>query len=230
MKHKVLVVAAHPDDEILGCGGTIVKHCKNGDEVRILIMAEGLTSRGMHRDVVGNSEALDVLHASSHKAARIMGVGEVKLLSFPDNRMDSIDLLDVVKQIELVIDEYKPDIVYTHHAGDVNIDHKITHEAVVTACRPLPGQFVKTLLFFETVSSTEWQMSVVNKVFMPNWFVNIAEEFDKKIEALKCYESEMREYPHSRSYKAVEILAKYRGFCVGKEYVEAFEVGRSMFD
>ena len=157
-----------------------------------------------------------------------MGVSEVKLQSFPDNRMDSVDLLDVVKQIEIVVDEYKPDIVYTHHAGDVNIDHKITHEAVVTACRPLPGQTVKTLLFFETVSSTEWQMPGGDKAFMPNWFVDISEEFEKKIEALKCYESEMREYPHSRSYEAVRMLANYRGFCVGKEFVEAFEVGRNI--
>ena len=230
MNHKVLVVAAHPDDEILGCGGTIIKHCKNGDEVRILIMAEGLTSRRMRRDVVGNSKALEELHANSHKVAQIMGASEVKLLSFPDNRMDSVDLLDVVKQIELVVDEYKPDIVYTHHAGDVNIDHRITHEAVVTACRPMPGQTVTTLLFFETLSNTEWQMPAVDKAFMPNWFVDIAEEFDKKIEALKCYESEMREYPHSRSYEAVKMLANYRGFCVGKKFVESFEVGRNVIN
>ncbi len=226
MKHRVLVVAAHPDDEILGCGGTIIKHCKNGDEVRILIMAEGLTSRGMHRDVVGNSEALDVLHASSYKAAQIMGASEVKLLSFPDNRMDSVDLLDVVKQVEFVVDEYKPDVVYTHHAGDVNIDHRITHEAVVTACRPLPWQTVHTLLFFETLSSTEWQMPVADKAFMPNWFVDVEEVMETKIKALQCYESEMREYPHSRSYEAVKMLASYRGFCVGKRCVEAFCVGR----
>ena len=228
MKHKVLVVAAHPDDEILGCGGTIIKHCKNGDEVHILIMAEGLTSRGMQRDVVNNAEALDALHANSHKVAQIMGASQVKILSFPDNRMDSVDLLDVVKQVELVVDEYKPDIVYTHHAGDVNIDHRITHEAVVTACRPLPGQTVKALLFFETVSSTEWQTPMLDKAFMPNWFVEIAEEFETKIEALKCYESEMRKYPHSRSYEAVKMLANYRGFCVGKGFVEAFEVGRNI--
>ena len=226
MKHKVLVVAAHPDDEILGCGGTIIKHCKNGDEVRILIMAEGLTSRGMHRDVVGNSDALEELHSNSHKAAQIMGASEVNILSFPDNRMDSVDLLDVVKQIELVIDEFKPDIVYTHHAGDVNIDHRITHEAVVTACRPLPGQCVKILLFFETVSSTEWQMATADRIFLPNMYVDISAYLDKKIEALHYYDSEMREYPHSRSYEALRILAKQRGFTVGTQAAEAFMVGR----
>lgn len=228
MKHRVLVVAAHPDDEVLGCGGTIIKHCQKGDEVRILIMAEGLTSRGAKRDVVSNAKALKELHANSYKAAEIMGANQVNLLSFPDNRMDSVDLLDVVKQIELVVDEFKPDIVYTHHSGDVNIDHRITHEAVVTACRPLPGQCVKTLLFFETLSSTEWQMPVVDKAFAPNWFVDIEDVMDEKIKTLQCYGSEMRDYPHSRSYEAVEILAKYRGFCVGKVFVEAFEMGRNV--
>ena len=226
MKHKVLVVAAHPDDEVLGCGGTIIKHCQKGDEVRILIMAEGLTSRGEKRDVISNADALKELHSNSYKAAEIMGASQVKLLSFPDNRLDSVDLLDVVKQVELVVDEFNPDIVYTHHAGDVNIDHRITHEAVVTACRPLPGQSVKTLLFFETLSSTEWQMPVVDKAFMPNWFVDIEDAMETKIKVLHCYESEMREYPHSRSYYAVKMLANYRGFCVGKRCVEACHVGR----
>lgn len=230
MKHKVLIVAAHPDDEILGCGGTIIKHCQHGDEVHILIMAEGLTSRDVTRNVESNAEDLTDLHANSLRASRIMGASSIKLLLLPDNRMDSVDLLDVIKHIEEEIEAFHPDIVYTHHAGDVNIDHRITNEATVTACRPLPGRTVKKLLFFETLSSTEWQIPIGDKAFKPDWFIDISREMDKKLEALKCYACEMREYPHSRSYEAVKILAKYRGYAVGKKYVEAFELGRNVID
>lgn len=230
MKHKVLVVAAHPDDEVLGCGGTIIKHCQNGDEVHVLIMAEGITSRGNQRSVESNTKALEELHANTFRASKIMGVSSIRLALFPDNRMDSVDLLDVIKVVEEEVDSFKPDIVYTHHAGDVNIDHKLTNEAVITACRPMPGQTVKTILFFETLSSTEWQIPKINKVFLPNYFVDIEKEFKQKIKALKCYETEMRSYPHSRSYDAVKVLSYFRGFSVGKKNVEAFEIGRVIID
>lgn len=226
----MLVVAAHPDDEVLGCGGTIIKHCKRGDEVHVMIMAEGVTSRTNEHSIKSNEKALERLHANAFQASKIMGVSSVNLALFPDNRMDSVNLLDVIKKIEDEVEDFGPDIVYTHHMGDVNIDHRITHEAVVTACRPMPGKTVRKMLFFETLSSTEWQMSVTNKVFLPNFFVDVEIEFEQKIEALKCYESEMRLYPHSRSYDAVKILSCFRGFSVGKKCVEAFEVGREIID
>ncbi|WP_037353031.1 PIG-L deacetylase family protein [Selenomonas sp. FC4001] len=226
MAHKVLVVAAHPDDEVLGCGGTILRHVANGDEVHIMIMAEGLTSRDNQRDVGLRQGELSELHRNAHKVSELLGAKKLTLLDFPDNRMDSVELLDVVKQIEAEVDNFCPDIVYTHHAGDVNIDHLITHNAVVTACRPLPGNTVKELYFFETLSSTEWQIPTGDKIFMPQMYVNIDKHLDKKIKALHLYESEMRKYPHSRSYEAVEILSKLRGFSVGIEYAEAFMVGR----
>ncbi|MBO6284539.1 MAG: PIG-L family deacetylase [Pseudobutyrivibrio sp.] len=226
MAHKVLVVAAHPDDEVLGCGGTILRHVANGDKVHIMIMAEGLTSRDNQRDVGLRQGELSELHKNAHKVSDFLGAEELKILDFPDNRMDSVELLDVVKQIEAEVDDFCPDIVYTHHAGDVNVDHLITHKAVVTACRPLPGNTVKELYFFETLSSTEWQIPTSGKIFMPQMYININEYLDKKIEALHLYESEMRKYPHSRSYEAVKILSKLRGFSVGMEYAEAFMVGR----
>lgn len=226
MNKKVLVVAAHPDDEILGCGGTIIKHSLNGDDVYVLIMAEGLTSRDISRNVDYRKNELIELHSKSIEAAKIMGVKEVRLLSFPDNRMDGVELLDVVKKIEEIVELVKPEIVYTHHAGDVNIDHTVTHNAVITACRSLPDCTVKTLLFFETLSSTEWQMMTSDKMFYPNWYENITDVFDKKIEALKCYDSEMREYPHPRSYINVEHLARYRGMIIGCNMAEAFSLGR----
>lgn len=223
---KVLVVAAHPDDEVLGCGGTIAKHTLNGDEVWIMIMAEGITSRDNNCDAIERKSQLNELHSNSWRVAKILGAKNLIMCDFPDNRMDSIDLLDVVKKIEEIVTEFKPDIVYTHHIGDVNVDHIITNKAVITACRPFPRQSVQKILLFETLSSTEWQTPTVENMFMPNWFVNIAETFDKKMTALKCYDSEMRQYPHPRSYKSVDILSKYRGMMVGYEAIEAFYLVR----
>ena len=223
---KILVIAAHPDDEVLGCGGAIAKHSDCGDEVHIVIMAEGLTSRDVKRKVEIRLGELENLHQSSKTAAKILGASSLKIFDFPDNRMDSLDLLDVVKKIEEVIREIKPDIIYTHHIGDVNIDHQITHRAVMTACRPLPGNNVQTILFFETPSSTEWQTDESAIKFFPNWFIDINKYMNRKMQALKCYESEMRAYPHPRSYDSVILLAKYRGTTVGMNYVEAFLLGR----
>jgi len=229
MNDRVLVVAAHPDDEVLGCGGTILRHISNADTVRILILAEGLTSRDAVRDKDKHRDELSYLHESSARAAKRLGAESVRLCSFPDNRMDSVDLLDVVKEVEKEIDIFQPNIVYTHHVGDVNIDHRVTHDAVITACRPLPGRSVKTLLFFEVLSSTEWQAPSADKVFAPNWFIDIGDTIDGKLEALRCYESEMREYPHPRSFQGVRDLAAYRGISVGFRFAEAFLLGRKIY-
>lgn len=228
MNDRILVVAAHPDDEVLGCGGTILKHTAKGDTVRILILAEGLTSRDTVRDEVKHRDELARLHANSAQAAERLGVESVRLCSFPDNRMDSVNLLDVVKEVEREIDRLRPNIIYTHHGGDVNIDHRITHDAVITACRPMPGCPVETLLFFEVASSTEWQPASPDRAFTPNWFVDISSTMGGKLEALRCYASEMREHPHPRSYQGVKDLAAYRGVCVGRNYAEAFSLGRKI--
>ncbi len=228
MAHRVLVVAAHPDDEVLGCGGTILRHVAAGDRVRIMIMAEGLTSRDMSRNVDLRHDELSDLHKCAKQVANLLGAEKLRICDFPDNRMDSVALLDVVKQVEAEIDEFMPDIVYTHHAGDVNIDHFITHKAVVTACRPLPGNTVMQLYFFETLSSTEWQVPTCDTMFMPQLHVDVGDVIKKKLEILHLYESEMRQYPHSRSYEAVELLAKTRGFIIGKKYAESFMIGREI--
>lgn len=228
MKNRVLVVAAHPDDEVLGCGGTILRHTSNADIVRILILAEGVTSRDPSRNKEKHHMELAKLHADSTEAAKRLGAESVRLCSFPDNRMDRLDLLDVVKEVEQEISAFQPNIVYTHHSGDVNIDHRITHDAVITACRPLPGNPVKTLLFFEILSSTEWQIPSPGRIFAPNWFVNIEEELEEKLNALHCYASEMREFPHPRSYESVRSLASYRGTTIGCKYAEAFSLGRKI--
>jgi LmbE family N-acetylglucosaminyl deacetylase len=228
MENKLAIIVAHPDDEILGCGGTIAQHIRNGDEVHVLIMAEGVTSRDPQRDRSAHVAQLSSLAKAAHNANQILGTTSLTLKDLPDNRMDSLDSLDVIKIIEEFIQTHAPTIVYTHHTGDVNIDHRRIHEAVVTACRPFPGQPISTLLFFEIASSTEWQPPVSAPVFSPNWFVDISETLDFKLKALRAYQSEMRPWPHSRSVEALEHLAKWRGATIGVCAAEAFILGRNI--
>ena len=151
----VLVVSAHPDDEVLGCGGTIARHFDAGDLVHVLIVAEGTTSRQQQRNRRQASGELTALAKAAEKAGSILGATSVELLDMPDNRLDSLDRLDLIKQVEERIVRHQPKIVYVHHAGDLNVDHRRLHEAVVTACRPTPGHSVRRLLSFEVPSSTE---------------------------------------------------------------------------
>ncbi len=229
MSDKVLVIAAHPDDEVLGCGGTMARHAAGGHEVVSVIMAEGVTSRDAKRDRTARESELSELGEAARKANRVLGVHEVKLLDFPDNRMDSVDQLDINKAVERLIEEFLPNVIYTHHVGDVNIDHRKIHEAVITACRPIPGNHqVETILFFETPSSTEWQPPGSAEPFTPDWFIDITDSIDLKLEALKEYSSEMRPWPHARSLEAVEHLARWRGANVGVSAAEAFKLGRKL--
>jgi N-acetylglucosamine malate deacetylase 1 len=228
IERTILVISAHPDDEILGCGASIAKWTAAGDIVHIVIMAEGETSRDMVRNRDAKNEKLLLLEKSALRAGKIVGATSVKLLNFPDNRMDSLDMLDVVKAIENEIESVKPNMVVTHHGGDLNIDHRITHEAVITACRPQPEGFVKILLTFEVPSSTEWRPAGSSAVFQPNWFEDIGDTIDCKIEALKVYQSEMRERPHARSLKNVESLAQWRGGTVGYMFAEGFMLLRAI--
>ena len=226
--NKVLVVAAHPDDEVLGCGGTIARHSDFGDQVHVLIVAEGSTSRQQGRDRVQAGDELLALAKSAQVAGSILGAASVELLDFPDNRLDSLDRLDLNKCIEERIARYKPKCVYVHHSGDVNVDHRRLHEAVVTACRPTPGHVVKRLLSFEVASSTEWQPPGSAPAFQPSWFVDISDQWERKREALAVYSSEMRDWPHARSLEAVEHLARWRGAQVGVEAAEAFYLLRQL--
>jgi N-acetylglucosamine malate deacetylase 1 len=226
---KVLVIAAHPDDEVLGCGGTMAKHIQNGDEVHTIILAEGLTSRNKTRDRELFAKNLDELAKCAKAANDLLGVHSLQMLDFPDNRMDSLDRLEIIKVIEEIIQNDKPDIVYTHHIGDVNIDHRRIHEAVVTACRPIPGKhYIKTLLFFETASSTEYQTSGSAPAFVPNWYVDITETIQLKLKALEAYQIEMRNWPHARSIKSLEHLAHWRGANIGVVAAESFFLGRNI--
>ena len=223
-----LVVAAHPDDEVLGCGASIYKWATAGDDVHVLILAEGITSRDISLESNASSAALDELAEAARAASRILTVSSLSLHDFPDNSMDTVRFLDIVKIVETFVSKLTPNVVVTHHAGDLNIDHRITHNAVLTACRPLPDCCVKLILCFETPSATEWQSPVFNQPFTPNWFEDVSQTFDVKLKALEAYESEMRNWPHSRSIESVQNLARWRGASVGVEAAEAFMLIRQI--
>jgi len=216
---NVLVVAAHADDESLGCGGAIARHVSKGDSVTVMFMTDGVSSRDT------NSDYITLRESASSQAMAILGVSDIRQSNFPDNKMDSITLLDVVKDIEVVINDIKPEIVYTHFAHDLNVDHRVTHSAVMTACRPQSWSSIKKILSFEVLSSTEWNSPTAIQ-FIPNYFVDISDFWEQKLAALKCYSEEMRVFPHSRSYECVEALAVLRGATNGLFKAEAFCIER----
>lgn len=225
---KILVVAAHPDDEILGCGGTIAKRANNGDQVFIIILGEGVTSRDKKRVQNRRKREITLLREQASKAAKIVGAKKLLFRDLPDNRFDTWALLDIVKLIEQSLEDIKPDIVFTHSSADLNVDHVITHRAVLTATRPYPGQSVKELYAFEIPSATEWAFPRSETGFRPTVFVGIEDTLAKKIKALTAYEGEMRQFPHPRSSEAVTVLAKQRGSIAGNMASEAFELIRKM--
>lgn len=228
----ILLVGAHPDDELIGPGATIAKHVMCGDIVHVIIVAEGATARYENKKSRSAAATAEVsnLQKCARDAATVLGTAEPTFLEFPDNRLDSVDLLDIVHKIEQCIQEIKPDIIYTHHGGDLNIDHKIVHRAVLTAARPLPNSCVKAIYTYETLSSTEWSSLEECSPFQPVRFVDVSASFDKKIEALSKYQSELREFPHTRSLEAIEALAKYRGATAGLAMAEAFGIIREIKD
>jgi len=219
-KRQVLVVVAHADDEALGCAGSIARHVDEGDTVHVVFMADGVTAR---TSVGAVEKEARVLAAES--AGSILGVHGIRQLGFADNRMDGIPLLDIVQPLEVVIDELRPELVYTHHWGDLNVDHRITYQAVMTACRPLPGAVVREIRCFEVLSSTEWSTSGEAQ-FHPNLFVDISAYLEQKLAAVAAYKEEMRDAPHTRSVAHVEVLARHRGYSVGVLAAEAFMLAR----
>jgi len=222
MVKRIHIIAAHPDDELLGCGGAILHHLSKGDKVRVTIVAEGLTSRDKKRDRKKRLKGLNKLKNTTKKIFKKIGVKEIDFLDLADNRLDSYNLIDVIKPIETIINSFKPNIIYTHHPGDLNIDHCIVNRAVMTASRPKPKNFIEKIYSFEILSSTNWSINHTNSNFEPNYFLNIKKYLKKKIKLLSYYESEMKKWPHSRSLKSVEFLAKYRGSTAGMEAAEAF--------
>ena len=226
---KILVVVAHPDDEVLGAGGTINKLVKvHRSEIKVIILGEGLTSRSDERNPDLYKEELKIHKSNIIEAKNILGYQEVVTYDFPDNRFDTVPLITLIKTIEKEKEIFSPDVVLTHHYGDLNIDHQKTFEAVITACRPLKNETVKAIITFEIPSSTDWQIESNNKQFKPNLYLSLDKEnVESKIKAMEKYTYEKRKFPHPRSPKAISLLAEYRGMSIGENFAEAFSIVRS---
>lgn len=224
--NKILVVAAHPDDEVLGCAGTIAKHVFNKDVVDVIFLTNGISSRNYKEKNL--QRKIDNRKLSAKKAANILGVNKLFFLDFLDNQLDKHSLLEIIKPLEKLIFKISPNKIYTHHFNDLNIDHQITNKAVVTICRPQKKIAVKEILFFEIPSSTEWQISKNSNTFNPNWFEDISLYLPKKVLALEAYKDELVKWPHPRSSKGIRALAIWRGASVGYNAAEAFVLGRKI--
>ena len=231
---KILVIVAHPDDEVLGVGATMLKHVENGDHVRVVYMATGITARKSsgYKNVAAyeNDESelkkmqneIHTLQKDAKNACSILKINDIRFHEFPDNEMDSIPLLKIVKAIEGEINDMSPDRIYTHHYGDLNVDHRTIYNAVLTACRPINSS-LKDLICFEVASSTEWNYP---PSFKPNYFVNIDNQLESKIKAMEAYKSEVREFPHPRSSENLRMIAGKWGTVSGQKSAEAFEIIR----
>ncbi|MBM7652292.1 PIG-L deacetylase family protein [Neobacillus cucumis] len=217
MRNHVLVIAAHPDDELLGSGGTIKKLINNGYQVTTVIAAKG------------RKEEEHQMKPFMLKANEVLGVEEVIFIELPNLLLESIPLIDIIKKIEDLIKQKDPVMIFTHHYGDLNRDHQVLFQAVLTAARPLPGTEPIEIICFETVSSSEWSPHTNDKEFKPNYFVDITDTIEDKLNSLQHYDVEMRPFPHPRSYEGVRSLAKVRGMTVGVNYAEAFEVIRRVW-
>ncbi len=223
MSKKILIIAAHPDDEILGCGGTMARLVKEGNEVYTLILGEGITSRDDERQREEREPEIARLKKQVQEANAVIGVKEVFTHDFPDNRYDSVPLLEIIKVIEKVKQQVRPEVVFTHYERDLNIDHRVVYGAVVTASRPVVGETVKEIYSFEVLSSTEWNCPLR---YSPDCYFDITGTIDIKLAALEKYRSEIREYPHPRSLKGARLNAEYWGMRTGMNYAEAFKTVR----
>ena len=221
--NKILVIAAHPDDETLGLGGTIIKLIAEGNIVNVLIITDGVSARHKKKNI--QQEA-------ATNACEILGVQMVHFAGLPDQKLDGMALLEIISPIEVLVKQFQPNIIFTHHGGDVNQDHRTLFEATLVAARPTPWTSVKQLLCYETPSSTEWAPALPGWQFSPNVYYDITEFFDKKLKALECYSkthiNEIPEFPHPRSLKAIKILAQQNGFSVGLELAESFMLIREI--
>jgi LmbE family N-acetylglucosaminyl deacetylase len=213
---RVLIVAAHPDDETIGMGGSIQRLAQSGCAVRVVFMSDGISSRDSQR------ESLENRQEASLKALGELGVVDVHFSSNPDNMLDTLPLLEIAKYVEGHVATFKPSFVFTHFPLDLNVDHKLVSEATLVACRPKVSSSIKALLFFEVPSSTDWNFGIGQ--FSPNYFVDISQSWENKKRALSAYSVEMNEYPDARSYENLFNLSKVRGSFMGIHAAEAFQI------
>ena len=219
---NILIIAAHPDDEVLGCGGAIARYSGEGHQIHVAILGEGVTSRYASRDRA-DSGLVDELHGHSQRVAELLGAKELHTFSLPDNRFDTVPLIDVVKLVEGLVEQLQPEMVFTQHGGDLNVDHAVVFRATLTAVRPLANRPVKHLYAYEVASSTEWAFQQFSPAFQPTLFLDIGQTLDLKIKAMQIYEREIRTFPHPRSPEALRATARRWGSVVGLQAAEAFQ-------
>ena len=227
MHKTVLIVAAHPDDEVLGCGATAARRAAAGDAVHIAILGEGVTSRAGHPEDAERG-AVSALEDDARAVAGMLGAKSVVFGRLPDNRFDTVPLLDVTKRVEGWIREADPEVVYTHHGGDLNVDHRVAFQAVLTATRPTPRCRVREVYAFEVASSTEWAFQQLTPTFRANVFEDVTGTIELKVQCLERYREEHRPFPHPRSGEALRANARRWGSVAGLLYAEAFELVRDV--
>ena len=222
MKHmmNLLIIAAHPDDEILGCGGTSIAYHQKGYTIHTLLLSKGIQSRDNWTQKQYDDQVSNILRANKK-----IGVDEknIHVYDYPDQRFDTIPLLDIIKTIETIKEQVKPNIIFTHSNHCLNKDHTITYNAVITATRPLPNESVKQIFSFEIPSSTEWNQP---SSFSPTVFIDIKETIEQKLRALQEYKDEMKPFPHPRSYYGIYQHAQHIGMQIGVPFAEQFELVR----
>lgn len=227
---RTLVVAAHPDDEVLGCGATMARISSEGGIVQTIFLADGESSRFPISEVGSKkvTERILARRAAAKSAATILGNLPPKFYDLPDNRLDTVPMLEIAKIIETETALFKPSRVITHFSGDLNVDHQRVHEAVLVATRPQRDSSVREVICFELPSSTEWRPPGSGQAFSPNLFVNVQSFENKKFAALGAYETEMRAFPHPRSTEAILALMKWRGASSNLALAEAFFLLRAI--
>ncbi len=229
---RVLVVVAHPDDEVLGCGGTIAQHCKKGDQVKVLIVADGVTSRrydpdhkvSRQEEIIRDKKAISCRLKEAFKACKILGIKSehIIIMNFPDQRLDGIPILDIIKSVEMLANDYRPTVVYTHFFNDFNIDHQIVCRAVLTAFRPRLYKSSPLILMMEIAESTCLSLPMKGQDFCPDYCIDIKKTLDVKLRAIKAYQSEARKFPDPRSAEYLRQLAFARAQSSAYQAVEAF--------
>lgn len=225
---KALIIVAHPDDEVLGMGGTIAKLNAKGIETHLLIVTDGSSSQYRNAENLGS--IIEKKKAETKAACDLLGVRSVLYGNLPDMKLDAVPHIDINAVIEGAIRSLCPDTVFTHFYGDVNLDHQAVFKSVMVACRPLSGQCVRRLYCFENPSSTEWNAISSATVFVPNYFVNIGDYLKTKLDALSCYQTELRDYPHPRSIGHIERINVAEGIKLGLPAVERFLLIRELDD
>ncbi len=209
-RNNILIIATHPDDEILGCGGVAALHAQKGDKVCSVVVCEGESHRYKNMDV-GQQE-----HAE--QAADILGVTEVRMLGLPDQRLDQLSLVEVITPIESIVREIRPGTIYCQYGGDINQDHKIVFDATLIATRPVE-EYIETIYAYDTASSTEWAYP---RTFIPDTWIDISSVIEKKMDAMKCYQTELNEFPHPRSIDGLRLKAGAWGVQCCLESAEVF--------